>query len=82
MRYVRYPGHMSETPACLHRHPPRLGEHCLQMEPTFAAQRALPDATLDSLKVCELLTHDTNVPRQIVCNLLTRYTSYFFGLIC
>jgi crotonobetainyl-CoA:carnitine CoA-transferase CaiB-like acyl-CoA transferase len=27
MRYVRYPGHLSETPACLHRHPPRLGEH-------------------------------------------------------
>ena len=27
MRYIRYPGHLSETPACLHRHPPRLGEH-------------------------------------------------------
>jgi crotonobetainyl-CoA:carnitine CoA-transferase CaiB-like acyl-CoA transferase len=27
MRYVRYPGHLSESPACLHRHPPRLGEH-------------------------------------------------------
>jgi len=27
MRYVRYPAHLSETPACLHRHPPRLGEH-------------------------------------------------------
>jgi crotonobetainyl-CoA:carnitine CoA-transferase CaiB-like acyl-CoA transferase len=27
MRYVRYPGHLSETPACLHRHPPLLGEH-------------------------------------------------------
>ena len=27
MRYVRYPGHLSETPACLHRYPPRLGEH-------------------------------------------------------
>lgn len=27
MRYVRYPGHLSETPASLHRHPPRLGEH-------------------------------------------------------
>ena len=27
MRYVRYPGHLSETPACLHRHPPVLGEH-------------------------------------------------------
>ncbi|MFT4518661.1 MAG: crotonobetainyl-CoA:carnitine CoA-transferase CaiB-like acyl-CoA transferase [Halioglobus sp.] len=27
MRYVRYPGHLSETPAALYRHPPRLGEH-------------------------------------------------------
>jgi len=27
MRYVRYPGHLSATPACLYRHPPRLGEH-------------------------------------------------------
>lgn len=27
MRYIRYPGHMSETPASLHKHPPRLGEH-------------------------------------------------------
>jgi crotonobetainyl-CoA:carnitine CoA-transferase CaiB-like acyl-CoA transferase len=27
MRYVRYPGHLSETPACLHRHPPTLGQH-------------------------------------------------------
>ena len=27
MRYVRYPGHLSETPAGLYRHPPRLGEH-------------------------------------------------------
>jgi crotonobetainyl-CoA:carnitine CoA-transferase CaiB-like acyl-CoA transferase len=27
LRYVRYPGHLSETPPCLHRHPPRLGQH-------------------------------------------------------
>ena len=27
MRYIRYPGHLSETPACLYLHPPRLGEH-------------------------------------------------------
>lgn len=27
MRYVRYPGHLSATPAALYRHPPRLGEH-------------------------------------------------------
>ncbi len=27
LRYVRYPGHFSATPASLNRHPPRLGEH-------------------------------------------------------
>ena len=27
MRYIRYPGHLSATPASLHKHPPRLGEH-------------------------------------------------------
>lgn len=27
MRFVRYPGHLSETPASLHRFPPVLGEH-------------------------------------------------------
>ena len=27
LRYVRYPGHLSATPASLNRHPPRLGEH-------------------------------------------------------
>lgn len=27
LRYVRYPGHLSATPASLRRHPPRLGEH-------------------------------------------------------
>ncbi len=27
MRFVRYPGHLADTPACLHRLPPRLGEH-------------------------------------------------------
>ena len=31
MRYVRYPGHLSATPACLHRHPPRLGEHSTEL---------------------------------------------------
>ncbi len=31
MRYVRYPGHLSATPACLHRHPPRLGEHSAEV---------------------------------------------------
>jgi crotonobetainyl-CoA:carnitine CoA-transferase CaiB-like acyl-CoA transferase len=31
MRYVRYPGHLSETPACLYRHPPRLGEHSVEV---------------------------------------------------
>ena len=27
LRYVRYPGHLSETPASLTRHPPLLGQH-------------------------------------------------------
>jgi crotonobetainyl-CoA:carnitine CoA-transferase CaiB-like acyl-CoA transferase len=31
MRYVRYPGHFSETPAGLYRHPPRLGEHSAEV---------------------------------------------------
>ena len=31
MRYVRYPGHLSVTPACLYRHPPRLGEHSTEI---------------------------------------------------
>lgn len=31
MRYVRYPGHLSETPAALYRHPPRLGEHSREL---------------------------------------------------
>src|SRR5690606_37032712 len=31
MRYIRYPGHLSDTPASLHRHPPRLGEHSAQI---------------------------------------------------
>jgi crotonobetainyl-CoA:carnitine CoA-transferase CaiB-like acyl-CoA transferase len=31
MRYVRYPGHLSATPAALYRHPPRLGEHSAEI---------------------------------------------------
>jgi len=31
MRYVRYPGHLSDTPAALYRHPPRLGEHSAEV---------------------------------------------------
>ncbi len=31
LRYVRYPGHLSETPASLTRHPPRLGEHSAEI---------------------------------------------------
>lgn len=31
LRYVRYPGHLSETPAALYRHPPRLGEHSVEV---------------------------------------------------
>jgi crotonobetainyl-CoA:carnitine CoA-transferase CaiB-like acyl-CoA transferase len=31
MRYIRYPGHLSDTPASLHRHPPRLGQHSVEI---------------------------------------------------
>ncbi|PLW68873.1 CaiB/BaiF CoA transferase family protein [Pseudohalioglobus lutimaris] len=31
LRYVRYPGHLSATPASLNRHPPRLGEHTTEI---------------------------------------------------
>ena len=31
LRYVRYPGHLSDTPASLNRHPPRLGEHSAEI---------------------------------------------------
>lgn len=31
MRYVRYPGHLSDTPASMHRHPPLLGEHNIEI---------------------------------------------------
>ncbi|RLQ20563.1 CoA transferase [Seongchinamella sediminis] len=31
LRYVRYPGHFSDTPASLTRHPPRLGEHIAEI---------------------------------------------------
>jgi len=31
MRYIRYPGHLSDTPAALYRHPPRLGEHSTEI---------------------------------------------------
>jgi crotonobetainyl-CoA:carnitine CoA-transferase CaiB-like acyl-CoA transferase len=31
LRYVRYPGHLSDTPASLTRHPPKLGEHSAEI---------------------------------------------------
>jgi len=31
LRYIRYPGHLSDTPAALYRHPPRLGEHSAEI---------------------------------------------------
>ncbi len=31
MRYVRYPGRLSDTPAALYKHPPRLGEHSAEI---------------------------------------------------
>lgn len=46
MRYVRYPGHLSETPACLHRHPPRLGEHTDEV----LAEAGLSSNEIDALR--------------------------------
>ena len=31
MQYVRYPAHFESSPASLHRHPPRLGEHSVEL---------------------------------------------------
>lgn len=45
MRYIRYPGHLSETPASLHKHPPRLGEHSREV----LASAGYSDADIDSL---------------------------------
>ena len=45
MRYIRYPGHLSETPASLHRHPPRLGEHSREI----LAEAGLAGADIERL---------------------------------
>lgn len=45
MRYVRYPGHLSETPAALYRHPPRLGEHSREV----LKQAGYSDEKIDKL---------------------------------
>ncbi len=47
MRYIRYPGHLSETPASLHKHPPRLGEH---------SKEILVDAGYSDAEIEKLLT--------------------------
>lgn len=45
MRYVRYPGHLSETPAALYKHPPRLGEHSREI----LTEAGYTDADVDKL---------------------------------
>jgi crotonobetainyl-CoA:carnitine CoA-transferase CaiB-like acyl-CoA transferase len=46
MRYVRYPGHLSETPASLHRHPPLLGQHSREI----LAEAGYNDADIEALR--------------------------------
>ena len=50
LRYVRYPGHLSATPACLYRHPPRLGEH---------SDEILGEAGLSADDIATLREHGT-----------------------
>lgn len=47
MRYVRYPGRLSETPAALYQHPPRLGEHSSQILSELGYEDADVKALLD-----------------------------------
>ncbi|KZX53445.1 hypothetical protein A3709_09970 [Halioglobus sp. HI00S01] len=46
MRYIRYPGHLSETPASLHKHPPTLGQHSEEI----LAAAGYNDTAIASLK--------------------------------
>ena len=46
LRYVRYPGHLSETPAAVYRHPPRLGEH---------SQEVLQEAGYSAAEIARLV---------------------------
>ncbi len=46
MRYTRYPGHFSETPAAMYRHPPTLGEHNIEI----LAEAGFSEAQISKLR--------------------------------
>ncbi|TDG13878.1 CoA transferase [Seongchinamella unica] len=46
LRYVRYPGHLSDTPASLTRHPPTLGQHSAEI----LAEAGFSDEEVQSLR--------------------------------
>ena len=54
MRYVRYPGHLSDTPACLHRHPPTLGEHNTEV----LRESGYSDEAIESLRDSGIISAD------------------------
>ena len=52
----RYPGHLSDTPASLHRHPPLLGEHTTEILVEAAKTRAVV-----------VVEHDMEFVRRLNC---------------